>query len=90
MALYKEITTQSGLSANYHRIGSLYITKGRDVFLTVHSYRDISFKDSAPMCETEYNFSFNDFIDYYVGDKILNGSYNLLKELPIFKDAEDC
>jgi len=90
MALLKEITTQSGMAAKYHRVGTLYIAKDRDLFISVHSYKDSSYKQQAPLYETEYSFSFKDLENYYTNDTVLTGIYNLLKTIPIFKDAEDC
>ena len=102
MALQKKITADNGIVTEYHRIAMLKIeVKQRNIAL-VHSYlsedgRQIEKDYEAGLYRhleegmMKFPYVNAEYIDFpYDGEMTISKAYELLKELPQFKDAENC
>lgn len=85
MALIKQIILPNGIEINYHRISSL-IKNGNILDVSVTSYVSENYRqESIDKYAYINNYIFED-VDSNIS---FESTYQLLKTLPIFKDAID-
>lgn len=92
MALKKEIPTDFGVYAEYHRITSTTVDWMHDVtFINVSVYISQSARDAGkdPVNTTTHMFD-KSTLNITPDDNVVAMSYELLKTLPEYTDAQDC
>lgn len=102
MAIKKKITADNGIVTEYHRVAMLKIEVNQRNIALVHSYlsedgrqieKDYEAGKYRDFGEGMMKFPYVDaeYIAFpYDGEMTVSKVYELLKELPQFKDAENC
>lgn len=89
MALSKQIiASETGATTNYHKIFSVFL-KNNHLYVDLKSYTSKEYRDNGS-CISETSYTFKITIEEEESMGVRQLAYKKLKELPEWKDAEDC
>ena len=97
MAIRKAVSMKNGLVLNYHRIAMINIEPNQRITILVHSYLDEparnyekSYANGEINGEPIFPYVDSEYIQIeYDEDMSIKKAYEVLKNMPKFKEAED-